>query len=251
MFKIISNNLSLSPSTVHKRVRGNLGRKPLLNACDHQALRRYCLRNHHATTMDIATWAWEYFGKPLSHPNTVHRWIKQCNLNLYYPKRKAWINLAKKHHRVPWARSHLRWTERQCSLVGRVHISACFWNERTLAKYKKDHPDCYQEKVQKTSSVMVWGASVPTAWVICIYVKVPLMRRLGILERHAHMPLRQWLFPGTPCLFQQDKSRPRSARVTTAWLHRHEVCMLDWPACSPDLSPIENVWCRMKRRIRQ
>uniref|UniRef100_A0AAR2L5Q2 (E3-independent) E2 ubiquitin-conjugating enzyme n=1 Tax=Pygocentrus nattereri TaxID=42514 RepID=A0AAR2L5Q2_PYGNA len=35
---------------------------------------------------------------------------------------------------------------------------------------------------------------------------------------------------------------PHSARVTTAWLRSKRVRVLDWPACSPDLSPIENVW---------
>ena len=41
------------------------------------------------------------------------------------------------------------------------------------------------------------------------------------------------------------------ARVTTAWLRRHRVRVLDWPAFSPDLSPIKNVQRIMKRRIRQ
>ena len=96
------------------------------------------------------------------------------------------------------------------------------------------------------------GASVPTAWVICIYVKVPFIRRL-MLEFWRDICCRQdiWLFPGTPCLFQQDNAWPHSAQVTTAWLRRHRVRVLDWPACSPDLSPIENVWRIMKMGIRQ
>ena len=53
---------------------------------------------------------------------------------------------------------------------------------------------------------------------------------------------RQQHFPGTSCLFQQDNARPHSAGVTTGGLRRHRWCVLDWPACSPDVSPIENVW---------
>ena len=43
----------------------------------------------------------------------------------------------------------------------------------------------------------------------------------------------QHIFLRTPCLFQQDNARPHSALVTTAWLRRHRVRVLDWPACSP------------------
>ena len=73
---------------------------------------------------------------------------------------------------------------------------------------------------------------------------------VGFLERHI-LPSRLQIFPGTPCLFQQDNARPHSARVTIVWFCRHRVCVLDWLACSPDLSPIENIWRIMKGRIRQ
>ena len=123
MFLSARLNMGLSPFAVHyivKRFResgeilvsnGQM-QKPLLNASDHLALRRYCLRNSHATMMDVATWAWEYFGK-LSSLNTVRHLIKKCNLKLYYAKRKAFIHFVLKHRRVLWTRSHLRRTEKQ------------------------------------------------------------------------------------------------------------------------------------------
>ena len=52
------------------------------------------------------------------------------------------------------------------------------WCRILCAKDKKDHPDCYQQKCKNQPLWWYGGASVPTAWVICIYVKVPLMRRL-------------------------------------------------------------------------
>ncbi len=45
------------------------------------------------------------------------------------------------------------------------------------------------------------------------------------------------------CVFQQDNAKPHTAAITTAWLRSRRVRVLNWPACSPDLSPIENVWC--------
>ncbi len=55
-------------------------------------------------------------------------------------------------------------------------------------------------------------------------------------------PSRRHLFQGRPCVFQQDNAKPHSAAITTAWLHSRRVRVLKWPACSPDLSPIKNIW---------
>ena len=75
-------------------------------------------------------------------------------------------------------------------------------------------------------------------------------RYMQVLGQHK-LPSKQRLFQGCPCLFQQDNAEPHSARVTKVWLRSKRVRVLDWPAYSPDLSPIENVWHIVKRKIRQ
>ena len=198
------------------------GWKPLLNVRDHLALSGIVwLNNCHSTLSTAAS------------RNATWNCIIQRGRHL-------WI-LCKSSSLGPKSSEMDRKTVELCSLVRRVHILACFLGKTNVG--------FYMPKMKKTS-LCDGGASVSTSWVICIHVKVPLMRRL-ILE-----------FWRDICYHQDDdfsqelhvyfnKTMPNSALVTTAWLRRRRVRVLDWPACSQDRSPIENVLHIMKRRIRQ
>ncbi|GFX87745.1 transposable element Tcb1 transposase [Trichonephila clavipes] len=43
-------------------------------------------------------------------------------------------------------------------------------------------------------------------------------------------------------IFQQDNARPHVARIVQRFFFIHQIELLPWPVCSPDLSPIENMW---------
>ncbi len=51
-------------------------------------------------------------------------------------------------------------------------------------------------------------------------------------------------------IFQQDLAPAHTAKSTKSWLNGHGVGVLDWPANSSDLNPIENLWGIVKRKMR-
>ncbi len=61
-----------------------------------------------------------------------------------------------------------------------------------------------------------------------------------ILE-HFMLPSADQLFKDADFNFQQDLAPAHSAKATSTWFKDHGIPVLNWPANSPDLNPIENL----------
>ncbi len=125
-------------------------------------LRQHCSTHRHDSVIDITKWARECFQKPLS-VNTIHHAICRCQPKLYHAKRKPYVNMVQKRHRVLWSKAHLKWTVSKWKSVlwsdeSKFDILVGNHGCRVLrAKSVGELSAFHQHSVQKPASLMVWG----------------------------------------------------------------------------------------------
>uniref|UniRef100_A0A9J7XU79 Tc1-like transposase DDE domain-containing protein n=1 Tax=Cyprinus carpio carpio TaxID=630221 RepID=A0A9J7XU79_CYPCA len=113
------------------------------------------------------------------------------------------------------------------------------------------NPRCLRSSVKFPQSVMVWGAmsSAGVGPLCFLRSKVNTAVYQEVLE-HFMLPAADQLYGDADFIFQQDLAPAHSAKATSTWFKDHGIPVLNWPANSPDLNLIENLWGIVKRKMR-
>ncbi len=174
---------------------------------------------------------------------TTHRRVKEFGYSCH-------------QRRLTWAKEEKNWTVAQWSKVlfsdeSKFCISFGNQGPRVWRKGGEAHsPSCLKSSVKFPVCDDLGAMSSAGVGPLCFLktnVTAPVYQ--DILE-HFMLPSADQLFKDADFIFQQDVAPAHTAKSTKSWLNDHGVGVLDWPANSPDLNPIENLRGIVKRKMR-
>ncbi len=165
---------------------------------------------------------------------------------------KPLLNNRQLQKRLAWAKDKKDWTAAEWSKVmfsDESKFSISFGNQGPRVWDPEKRGEAQNPRYLRSSVKFPQSVMAGVGPLCFLRSKVNTAVYQEVLE-HCMLPAADQLYGDADFIFQQDLAPAHSAKATSTWFKDHGIPVLNWPANSPDLNPIENLWGIVKRKMR-